>query len=377
MYNIEGFVKENTDMLFEIHKNLCIIPAPSHYEEKRAEFCLGWLECSGVAGAYIDEAKNVIFPINCEGSDEITVIAAHTDTVFPFDVPLEYYDDGENIHCPGCADDTSGVAVLLLVAKYIIENDIKPEKGLMIVLNSGEEGLGNLYGTRHLFESFNARIKGFITIDSQINCIHDRCVASKRFEVEVKTNGGHSFGDFGKKNAIAELSGIIQKIYSLKVPEKEGTKTTFNVGEISGGTSVNTIAQNAKMLCEFRSDDSECYRIMENEFDRIFKEAEKDDVEINVNVVGERPCADIDVSRIDALADKVAGVIEKVIGEKLVRTSASTDCNIPLSLGVPAVCVGVCRYEGMHTKEECLEKKSLITGLEVMIKTVLSLTEGE
>ena len=370
---IEEFIKLNTDEMLKAHKELCIIPAPSHYEEKRAEYCLNRLKSFGAVNVYIDEAKNVILPLNCEKSNDITVIAAHTDTVFPVEVPLEYSDDGRFIHCPGCADDTAGVAVLLYLAKFIIENNIKPENGLMIVLNSGEEGLGNLYGTRYLFDSFKGRINRFITIDSEINCIHNRCVASKRFEVEVKTKGGHSYGDFGNENAIKVLAEIIDKIYSVTVSEKDGTKTTFNVGEISGGTSVNTIAQNAKMLCEFRSDDLECYKIMEEKFDTIFKGAEKDGVAVNIKVVGERPCADIDLSKVDALADTAADVIEGIICEKVTRASASTDCNIPLSLGIPAVCMGVCKYYGMHTKEECLEKKSLITGLEIVIKTVLKL----
>ena len=121
---IKDFIDKNTDLLYKTLKELCLIPAPSHYEHDRAEYCKKWLEECGSKGVYIDDALNVVLPINCDNSNEITVFAAHTDTVFPDREPLPYHEEGTKVFCPGAADDTAGVVVLLLAAKFYIENNI-------------------------------------------------------------------------------------------------------------------------------------------------------------------------------------------------------------------------------------------------------------
>ena len=370
---IRNYIAENTPKMMDTLKELCAIPAPSHSERKRAEYCKAWLESVGAKGVYIDGAMNVIFPINCEGSDEITVFAAHTDTVFPDTQPMPCVDDGVRIHCSGAEDDTASVAVLLYMAKFFVENMICPEKGIIFVCNSCEEGLGNLKGIRQLFADHAGRIARFISFDSELDLIADKCVGSHRYEVEVTSEGGHSFGDFGKENAIARLSEIVAEIYKTEVPQKCGTHTTYNVGTISGGTSVNTIAQSAKMLCEYRSDDRECLGMMQRRFKGIFDAARTDEVQVRVTCVGERPCSDISAEKIAALKASVIPVVESVIREKVKLISMSTDCNIPLSLGIPALCVGVNTHYGIHTREEWVDKASLTTGLEIAIKLGVSL----
>ena len=275
---IQSYISQNSQQMLGVIKDLCGIPAPSGFEHERAVYCKKWLDGMGAQGVYMDDALNVIFPLHCEGSNEITVFAAHTDTVFPDVKPMPYFDDGEKIHCPGVADNTASVAVLMMMAKFFVENEIIPQKGFLFVWNSCEEGLGNLKGTRQLFDDYRGRISRFISFDSVMNIVNDRCVGSHRYEVEVLTEGGHSFGDFGKCNAIAKLSEIVSEIYKIKVPDKEFSHTTYNVGEISGGTSVNTIAQNAKMLCEYRSDDKECLAMMQAQFIEIFEAAETDNL---------------------------------------------------------------------------------------------------
>ncbi len=302
------------------------------------------------------------------------MFVAHTDTVFPDTEPMPYLDDGEKIHCPGASDDTASVMVLLMMAKFFQEQKLVPEKGLLFVCNSCEEGLGNLKGTRQIFKDYEGRIKQFISLDSNLDVVADRCVGSHRYEVEVRTEGGHSYGKFGNSNAIAELSKMIAEIYKLQVPTKPGSKTTYNVGIVSGGTSVNTIAQNAKMLCEYRSDDKDCLAVMQEHFERIFKEAESEKVQVLVNKVGDRPCSNIEESKVEALKAQIVPVIEAVIGKKVKYNSSSTDCNIPLSLGVSALCIGVNIHEGVHTREEWVDKASLIPGLEIAIKIGITLS---
>ncbi len=372
---IKSYINQNKEQIFKTLKELCDIPAPSHFEQKRAEFCKEWLENIGAKGVYIDDALNVIFPLNCDKSREITVFAAHTDTVFPDTEAMPYFDDGEKIHSPGVADDTASVVVLLMMAKFFVENKLTPDKGIMFVCNSCEEGLGNLKGTRQLFKDYNGRIARFITFDSNLNVVADRCVGSHRYEVEVLTEGGHSYGAFGNSNAIEKLSLIIADIYKIEVPQKVGARTTYNVGTISGGTSVNTIAQNAKMLCEYRSDDKECLEFMQNRFEAIFKSAQTEKAQVKITKVGERPCSNIEFNKIEDLKDIVVPVIEEVIGEKVSFRSSSTDCNIPLSLGVAALCIGTNIHEGIHTREEWVDKASIISGLEIAIKIGIKMLE--
>ena len=372
---IKNYITYNKEHIFKTLKELCGIPAPSHFEQKRAEYCKNWLENIGAKGVYVDEALNVIFPLNCDHSREITVFVAHTDTVFPDMEPMPYFDDGKKIHSPGVADDTTSVVVLLMMAKFFIEHNLAPQKGIMFVCNSCEEGLGNLKGTRQVFKDYEGRIARFISFDSNLNVVADRCVGSHRYEVEVLTEGGHSYGAFGNNNAIERLSSIISEIYKIEVPKKSGAKTTYNVGAISGGTSINTIAQNAKMLCEYRSDDKECLEFMQNKFETIFESTRSEKVQINVKKVGERPCSNIEFDKIEELKNIAVPVIEKVIGEKVSFHSSSTDCNIPLSLGVPALCIGVNTHQGIHTREEWVDKASIISGLEIAIKLGIEMTE--
>ena len=368
---MKRFIEENREELYRTLRELCSIPAPSHFEGERAKYCKAWLESVGARDVYIDDALNVVYPINCEGSKEITVFVAHTDTVFPDTEPMPYLDDGERICSPGVGDDTASLTVLLYAAKYFIENGIDAPHGVMFVCNSCEEGLGNLKGTRQLFKDYEGRIARFVSFDSGLSSIADRCVGSHRYEVEVRTEGGHSYGAFGKKNAIAELSRIINDIYSIDVPKVENSKTTYNVGIIGGGTSVNTIAQSASMLCEYRSDNEDCLTIMKERFEGIFENAKERGVFVSVRQVGNRPCmGKVDKAEIARLADLCGAIIEGATGQRVSRHSSSTDCNIPLSLGIPAICVGVYRGGGAHTREEWIEKASLPIGLEVGIKMI-------
>lgn len=365
---IDEFIAKNKEDVYKVLKELCLIPAPSHFEHKRAEYVKNYLEGIGAKGVYIDEALNVVFPLNCEGKNELTVLAAHTDTVFPDMEPLPYYEEDGKIYCPAVSDDTAGVVVILFTIKYFLENNIVPEKGILFVLNSCEEGLGDLKGTRKLFEDYDGRIASFLSVDGDLDEIIEDCVGSHRYEITVETEGGHSFSNFGRKNAINEAAKIINAIYEIDVPKKEGKKSTLNVGTITGGTSVNTIAPNAVFLCEYRSDDFEGMAYLEKEFLRIFKEAENDEVKVIVKKVGDRPCANIERSKVDALKAIVQPIIEEMAGKEARVFQASTDCNIPLSKGIPGIAIGSSVNKGIHTREEWLVKETVITGLEMLIK---------
>ena len=369
--SVLAYIQSHHQEAYSLLLELAQIPAPSNHEEKRAEFCKNWLQKQGAEGVIIDEALNVIYPIGCKPGLPIAVFAAHSDVVFPDTEALPLKVEDGYIHCPGIGDDTGNVVALLTVAKYIAEHKLQSKDwGIMIVINSGEEGLGNLKGCRKLFETYGNRIQEFITFDLNSDRLYDRAVGSRRFQIGVKTQGGHSLNDFGRPNAIACLAEIIGSLYEVKVPEKG--RTTYNVGTISGGTSVNTIAQNAEMLYEFRSDSRDALEIMQNNLDSILQHYRDKGMDISCQVVGDRPCSgDVDQQRLQLLADRAANAAKKWFDADPVRLAASTDCNIPLSLGIPAICIGCLKGEGAHTRQEKVEIASLLPGLRLCFDLVL------
>ncbi len=364
------YIEDHAGEAYELLIELAKIPAPSNHEEKRARFCLEWLEAQGAEGVFIDEANNVIYPVCCEGGSNISVYMAHSDVVFPDEVELPLRVEEGRIYCPGIGDDTANAAALLMVMKYIATHRVAPAEGLLLVINSGEEGLGNLRGSRAVMEKYGSRVREFVTFDGYAGGMCTRAVGSRRFKIEVKTEGGHSWGNFGNRNAIACLSALIGTLYEAPIPE-DG-RTTFNVGTVSGGTSVNTIAEHAEMLYEFRSDRAENLDMMQSFFDSAVNAYRSEGLDVGVTLLGERPCsAKVDEKRMNALIDRASAAVLAAFGKAPKAHSGSTDCNIPLSLGVPAVCVSCVKGGGAHTRREYVEISSLKPGLGVAFEMVL------
>ncbi len=364
---IESHAKSAQQLLIELAQ----IPAPSNHEELRAQFCLNWLRSHGAEGAYIDEALNVVYPIGDTGDNDLMVFMAHSDVVFPDTDPLPLKTENGRIYCPGVGDDTANAVALLTAAGYVAEHRLTPKNcGVLLVINSGEEGLGNLKGSRKIMADFGSRVKEFITFDGNATAIVDRAVGSKRYRVEVRTQGGHSYGNFGRLNAIAVLAKLIDRLYDQSVPQLG--KTTYNVGTVSGGTSVNTIAQRAEMLYEFRSDEPEALAIMERQFRALFPIAREMGADVTVELVGDRPCGRAaDQSAQETLNARAAATVQAHYGVTPGFFPGSTDCNIPLSMGIPSVCPGCVIGSGAHTREEYVEIDSLLPGLKVAFQLIL------
>jgi len=359
--------QEAYDLLLELAR----IPAPSNREEKRARFCADWLTAQGCAGVYVDGALNVVWPVGCTDSNDLAVYMAHSDVVFPDTDPLPLMVEDGKIFCPGVGDDTACVVSLMMTAKYIAQAGLKPPKtGVLLVINSGEEGLGNLKGSRKIMEQFGSRVVEFVTFDGYATHIANTTVGSRRYRVEVATEGGHSYLAFGNRNAIACLAGLINTLYEIEVPTRG--KTTYNVGTVSGGTSVNTIAQSAQMLYEFRSDNREDLTEMEAHFMAAIEAYRDKGMEITVTQVGDRPCmGEIDPARERALVERGALAVKKHYGYTVDCHSSSTDCNIPMSMGIPSICVGTVVGGKAHTREEFVEIDSLLPGLKVAAEMIL------
>ena len=353
----------------QIIRELCAIPAPSHHEEKRAEYCRNWFVSNGFEGVFVDDALNVIVPVNVKNGSDLTVMMAHTDTVFPDTEPMPFAEDDTFMYSPGITDDTANLAVMMVCARFFREN-LPPESGsYLFVANSCEEGLGNLKGVRKVMEKYGPQVKEFITLDSAcMDHVVVDAVGSHRYKVTVRTEGGHSFGSFGNRNAIHVLAGMIGLFYSVKVPQEGNSKTTYNVGQISGGTSVNTIAQDAQMLYEYRSDNKNCLAKMEQFFLQTIETFRASGVEVEVERLGDRPCTgEIDPVHFSALRDRIRASVRETQGLDIREDSGSTDCNIPLSMGIASICFGVCRGGRCHTREEYLEKASLSGGCRLLL----------
>ena len=370
--DVLDYIAAHREEAQELLITMAKIPSPSNHEEKRAQFCKEWLESQGAKGVYIDEALNVIYPVGVTADNPLVVFMAHTDVVFPDteELPLKV-EDGK-IKAPGIGDDTANLAALMTVAKYIAQKGLTPrEGGMLIVCNSGEEGLGNLKGSRKICEDYGSRITAFFSFDGGDSAIVNKAVGSKRYRVEVTTEGGHSYGRFGNRNAIAYLASMISTLYDMKVPDCG--KTTYNVGVISGGTSVNTIAQQAEMLYEFRSDEREGLQIMDRHFLSVIECYKAKGIGVEVELLGERPCmGDVDPEAQAKLLAMGREALEAYFTAPVRVHSGSTDCNIPLSMGIPSLCLGCYNGDGAHTREEWVAIDSLHPGLKVAFDLMLS-----
>ena len=248
-----------------------------------------------------------------------------------------------------------------------------------------EEGLGNLKGSRQIYKDYGSRIREWISFDGVLGECVNRAVGSYRYRVSVNVRGGHSYSDFGRENAIAVLAEIIHDLYQIEPPF--GEKTTYNVGTIEGGTTVNSIAQSASMLYEFRSASQECLKEMEERFRAVIRKWQEDGnreavcrkrasgknfgKEITVEVLGVRPGnGPVNEKRLEELTRVNVDLIESCISGTVTVRAGSTDANIPLSEGIPANTFGTVRGGLEHTREEWMEIESMREGMLVAMGTL-------
>ena len=365
--------EEQFEEQLSLLKTLAAIPAPSHSEEKRAEFIRNWLVSAGAGNVTIDEAKNVIVPFSCDENSPYLLCMAHTDVVFPDTEPLPVREENGRLYAPGVGDDTANVVAMMLCIKFLLTHPGICDRPILFVFDSCEEGLGNLKGVRRIMEDYSGRIAEMVSFDLQSHSIITRAVGSERWEVSVSTTGGHSYSNFGNPNAIAHLSKLILALYQQPLPRKPNSKTTFNVGTVVGGTSVNTIAQNAVMTYEYRSDDLECLTYMRQQFHVLLEEMQEESVVFSAKSIGNRPCGSKICSKShENLIKRCADAISSVYPVEPALCSGSTDANIPLSQRIPAATFGLYRGAGAHTRQEYVETDSLTPGLKIALNFLLS-----
>ena len=285
---------------------------------------------------------------------------AHTDTVFPFDVPLDIRRDGDWLCGPGTGDNSTSVAAVMTALALLDEHGIETAADLIVVFNVGEEGLGNLRGARAATDRFQEEVRAVLVVDGKLGHITNGGVGSSRWRVTVRGPGGHSYMHFGRPSAVHGLAEIISGISRLPVPAHP--KTTFNVGMISGGTSVNTIAPSAEAIIDLRSEDAEALATLVRDARAVVERLGESGqgLTATIEVLGERPAGRLpeDDPMVALAADSA-----RAIGLDPRFNISSTDANIPISRGISSVCVGVYEGEEAHTVNERVMVPSLRLGM--------------
>ncbi len=346
------------------------IPAPTHQEDKRANFCMSWLKKQGAKQVTIDDAKNTIFELNCDKYKDIVIFMAHTDIVFADTKELPMQKIDTKLFAPGIGDDTANLVNLLMSIKYILKNKISMKTGILFVANSCEEGLGNLEGCKKIFSTYKNRITEFYSFDGHLGQCTSIPVGSYRYRISIKSEGGHSYLNFGNENAIHTMALLIKELYEIQIPSTE--KVTFNVGTIEGGTTVNSIAENSTILYEYRSSSQSSLDEMEKKFNAIISKFKESGRNINVELLGIRPGkGKINEEKLQNWTNKNSEIIKKFYKGKLDFQPFSTDANIPLSKGILGNTIGTIAGGKAHTREEWVDLNSISIGMNIILHILI------
>jgi acetylornithine deacetylase/succinyl-diaminopimelate desuccinylase-like protein len=359
-------------------KTLTEIEAPPFKEQRRAEAFLARLKALGLTDAHIDSEGNVVGLRKGSGNGPKLLISAHLDTVFPAGTDVKVKEQDGKLYAPGISDDTRGLSVLLSWLKVLNDNRIQTVGDLMFVGNVGEEELGNLRGMKAIFRD-HLDIDGMVGLepapDGNVLVLG---TASHRYEVNFKGPGGHSYAAFGQvPSAIHGMGRAIAKIADIKTPSFP--KTTFTVGLVSGGTSVNTIAPDGRMAVDIRSDDMGALLDTEKKVLAAVDEAvAEENKRWNVNtlsasskLIGDRPGGR---TGSDSVIVEAAVRSNAAFGHKTLLSGASTDANVPMSLGIPAIIIGSGgKTGGFHALSEWIDVTDAWKGAQNALVTVLGL----
>jgi acetylornithine deacetylase/succinyl-diaminopimelate desuccinylase-like protein len=376
------YIRQDDACTLAEQKELVGVAAPPFKEKARAENYVKRMAAIGYKDARIDKEGNVIAVRRGTGNGPVLVVSAHLDTVFPEGTDLAIKEKNGRLYAPGIGDDTRGLAELLSMMRALNEAGVKTVGDIWFVGTVGEEGLGDLRGARALFRD-NANIDGFISVDGpQPARITYLAVGSHRYRVTYKGPGGHSFSAFGRPSAIHALGRAIAKIGDLRTPADP--KTTYTVGTIRGGTSVNAIAGEASMELDMRSVSMKPLLEVEAAALKAVRDAtaeenarwNTDKITVDIKLVGDRPAG---IQPVDAPIIQTAMLAVEQIGLKpVLEEPASTDSNVAISLGIPAMTLGRGGNNGdNHSINEWWDPKDAYLGPQKNLLTALGLVGVE
>lgn len=334
------------------------IPAPTFAEENRAGFMFEEFKRLGFSRVERDSTGNVLarWP---GGEDKPLVVSAHLDTVHQDKKSLPLERTETHITGPGVADNSTGLAALLSLGHYLIETRPQYPGDIWLAANVCEEGLGNLAGMRALVDRFGGDAHAYLILEGLgLGQVCHRGLGVNRLRISAETRGGHSWVDYGTPSAIHELARVAVKLADLSLPAKP--RTSLNIGIIQGGTSINTIASKAHFLLDLRSEDQNTLSRVRDRVRQIVSSYDNKGVNFTVDQIGERPAGELPAGHpLVALALEVLNQLETPSALEI----GSTDANIPLSLGYPAICIGLTRGSFPHTTQENIEIEPLKIGL--------------
>lgn len=350
---------------------IAAVPAPTNDEAERAEFIAGKLTALGHASVEIDHLSDVVGRLPGKDSTKALLLAAHIDTVFPRDTPVVVSRDRDVLAAPGIGDNSLSVAAVALVGKALEQLDHVLAVDVFVTGNVGEEGLGDLRGMRAVMDAL-PHVSGAIAVEGHsLGRITNRAVGSRRLRVTVTGPGGHSWGDGGRPSAIHALARLVTRLDSIEL--SRDPKTTLNVGMISGGISVNTIAPDASIVIDMRSTSADhlgqLVRMVEHEI----AQTDGDQISVNVDVVGDRPAGELPQDR--GLVPIGIDVL-RALGIEASCDASSTDANIPISRGIPSMCIGLTSGGNVHRVDEYIRLRPLATGFAQLVLDTILATEA-
>lgn len=338
------WIQKNPDWVTAEQIRINEIPAPEFSEQRRGEYLSRIFELSGLR-VHTDETGNVVAERPGTDSNHVVLIAAHLDTVFPADTDVKVRREGDRLAAPGISDNGAGLAAVAALARAFSDSRVHTQKTIVLAGDVGEEGEGNLRGIRALVDAYSGRLDAVIAIDgASTEHITTQGIASRRFEVAVTGPGGHSWSDFGAPNPISAISRGIVKFSAVKIPDSP--RTSFNFGVIEGGTSVNSIPTSAVVKIDLRSEDESQLMRLEMALREAFQAAVREEMAaaktddalgINFRSLGSRPAGKLPD---DSALLQTIRAVDSYLGNRSRLERSSTDANIPLSMGIPAVSLG-------------------------------------
>ena len=376
------FFEEQAAQITADQISICSIPAPPFGEAERAAHLLEMFKRDGLSNIHLDQEGNCIALRPGRSLRPLMVVAAHLDTVFPSGTDFSVKGTEHRLLAPGVSDDGCGLAALIALNRALQFTRTETAGSLLFVGTVGEEGEGNLRGVRHLLTAgeWANQIDAFLSVDGPgVDRITNAALGSRRYRVRFAGRGGHSWGDFGVENPVHAVGRAIARLVSYPTPRDP--RTTFNVGRIEGGTGVNVIPHEATMDVDLRSASGEELRRLDAFFRRAVREAVDDEnsnhrpseprLAADVQLIGDRPSGRTPV---DSVLVELAVAATSAMGFIPRLEQASTDSNIPISLGIPAITLGGGGTSGnSHTLDEWYDPRGRDLGLKRALLVILGL----
>ncbi len=364
----EPFSKSLPERVLDLAMQIQQVPAPTFRERKRAQLVKALFATEGLEDVSVDALQNVCARLPGLQARKPLVVSAHLDTVFPTRKP-DLRREGERIHGPGIGDNSLGVASLFGLLWMLRQTTLELESDVWLVANSREEGLGDLRGMKAVVERFADRARGYLVLEgTAFGQVYHRAVGVQRYRVQVTTTGGHSWSDYGSPSAVHAVAQLVSQIAALPLPEKP--RTTLNVGTISGGSGINVLASQAQFELDVRSEGSAELRALIEQVERTIASGRREGVHVDLEIIGRRPAGELPADHpwvrlaLDCIAEQ--GLTGR-------GTSGSTDANIPLSLGLPAIVLGITTGAGAHTPHEYIDTPPVSQGLQQVFRFVTRL----